>query len=113
MGLNALFRCPGGLLEQYVSQIASEIDVAELREVPGTFAPLLETVNFRETAAAALGRTVNAAAGMVNRAAARNPYFLRDAVSGVDWPEVLRAALAVTQSAARCVAAGFLRLFGR
>lgn len=104
---------PGGLLEQYVSQIASEIDVAALREVPGAFAPLLETVNFKEEAAAALGRMVNAVTGMVNRAEARNPYFLRDAVSGVDWREVCRAALAVTRSAARCTVASVSRLFAR
>lgn len=104
---------PGGLLEQYVSQMASEIDVAALREVPGTFAPLLETVNFKEAAAATFGTTVNAVAGMVNRAAAHNPYFLRDAVSGVDWREVLRAALAVTRSAARCTVASVSSLFGR
>jgi hypothetical protein len=103
---------PEGLLDQFVREIAAEIDVERIRQLPAVLGPMIEKTGSGEAAATAFGKTVNAMAGVTNRAAARNPYFLRDAVSGVDWKEVLRAGAAVARSAALWLASGVSRLFG-
>jgi hypothetical protein len=104
---------PGGLLDQYVTQIGSEIDVEVLNEFPGVFGPLLENIRFKETAAMGLGKAVNAGAGFVNRAAASNPHFVRDLCSEVDGREVLRASFAVGRSVMKWLASGVSGLLGR
>ncbi len=92
---------PGGLLEQYVEQAAAEIDLDVFRQYPEVFGPLLENMGGYRAAAAGFGAAVNATARFVTRAAKRNPDFVRDAVSGVDWREIGRAAFAVARSLAR------------
>lgn len=104
---------PGGLLDQYVMQIGSEIDVEVLKEFPGVFGPMLDNIRFKETAAMGLGKAVNAGAGFVNRAAANNPHFVRDLLAEVDGREVLRASFAVARSVMKWLISGVSRLFGR
>lgn len=91
---------PGTLLEQYVSQAVSEIDTDVLRQYPEVFGPLLENLRAGENAALATGAAVNAVAGFVNRAAAANQHFVKDALACVDGREVARAAFAVLRSGA-------------
>jgi len=104
---------PDGLLEQYVRQMAGEIDLQGISQVPGAFGPALATVGFREAAAGALGKAVNAASGMVVKAESQNPDFLRDILGQVDGREVLRAGLAVARSAARWLFSSISRMFVR
>ena len=104
---------PGGLLDQYVMQIGSEIDVEVLKEFPRVFGPMLDNIRFKETAAIGLGKAVNAGAAFVNRAAESNPHFVRDLCSEVDGREVLRASFAVSRSVMKWLASGVSRLFGR
>ena len=104
---------PGGLLDQYVSQIATEIDVELFKEYPEVFGRLLENVRFSEAAAVAVGKTVTALAGTVTRTAARNPDFLRDILGQIDGRAVFRAVMAVMRSALRWITTGVRGLIFR
>jgi hypothetical protein len=90
---------PGPLLDAFVDQMVGGIDTARIREVPAVYGPLFEKIDMPGRTRKAFGQAVNAAAQMINRTAAKNPYFLRDAVSEVDGRQVARAALAVGRSA--------------
>ena len=104
---------PGELLGQYLSQASRAIDVEAIRELPGAFAPLVESAGLGEAAVRAFGGTVNAAAAVVNRAAERNPHFVRDSVSAVDFRELGRASFAVMRSCALWIMSGISRMFHR
>lgn len=104
---------PGGLLEQYVEKIVAEIDLDVLMEYPGVFGPLLENVWFKDAAATAIGRTVNAATALLIKTIKQNPDFLRDTLSQVDGRQALRAVFAVAGSAIRWVISGISNLFAR
>lgn len=104
---------PGGLLDRYVSQVVTEIDVELFEEYPEVFGPLLENVRFSEAAAVVVGKTVNALAGALTRTAARNPDFLRDILGQIDGRAVLRATLAVMRSAIRWLSSGVRGLIFR
>jgi hypothetical protein len=90
---------PGPLLDAFIDQLSTGVNVDRMREVPVVLGPVMEKVDFQRRAAQAAGSVVNAVARSINRAAARNPYFLRDSISGVDGREVGRAAYAVVRSA--------------
>jgi hypothetical protein len=90
---------PGPLLDAFMDQLGTGFDAGRVRELPGVYSPLLEKVDFQRKAARAAGAAVNAVARTINRAAERNPYFLRDAVTGVDGREIGRAVFAVMRSA--------------
>jgi hypothetical protein len=90
---------PGPLLDAFVDQLSKGVDVDRMREVPLVLGPVMEKVDFPQRAARAAGAVVNAVARTINRAAERNPYFLRDSIAGVDSREVGRAAFAVLRSA--------------
>jgi hypothetical protein len=104
---------PGGLLDQYVSQAVTEIDLETFKEYPEVFGPLLENMRFGEAAAVAVGKTVNTLADTVTRTAARNPDFLKDILGQVDARALLRATLAVVRSAVRWLVSGVRGLMFR
>lgn len=104
---------PGGLLDQFVAQSASGIDVEVLKQYPEVFGPLLENIRFSETAAVALGQAVNAGAGIIVKAVEKNPDLLRDTLGHVEGGQVMRAAFALARSAFRWVVWGISGLLGR
>jgi hypothetical protein len=104
---------PGGLLDQYVSQAVTEIDLETFKEYPEVFGPLLENMRFGEAAAVAVGKTVNTLADTVTRTAARNPDFMKDILGQVDGRALLRATLAVVRSAVRWLVSGVRGLMFR
>jgi hypothetical protein len=91
---------PAPLLDAFLDQLMGGVDVESLRELPATYAPLMEKVEFQRRATAAFGAGINAVASWINRANAKNPYFVRDSMEAVDGREVARAAWAVTKSVA-------------
>ena len=90
---------PAPLLEAFLDELASGIDPEKLREVPVVYGRIFEKVDAGRRVAVALGAAINTGARMVNRAAGRNPYFLRDALAEVDGREVAKAGFAVVRSA--------------
>lgn len=102
---------PPPLLEAFLSRLASRVDREKVGMLPEVYGPLLDKLNFQNTAALALGRAVNAFAGMVNRAASRNPYFVRDLFRHVDGLEVARAAFSVLRSITLSLISLVSRLF--
>ena len=90
---------PAPLLEAFLDELAGGIDTDRMREVPAAYGRIAEKVDAGRRLAQALGAAVNAGAKMINRAAGRNPYFVRDALAEVDGREVARAGFAVVRSA--------------
>ena len=90
---------PAPLLDAFLDELATGIDPDLLREVPVVYGALFEKVDAGRRLAVALGAAINAGARMINRAAGRNPYFVRDALAEVDGREVARAGFAVVRSA--------------
>ena len=90
---------PAPLLDAFLDELAGGIDTDRMREVPAAYGRIAEKVDAGRRLAQALGAAVNAGAKMINRAAGRNPYFLRDALAEVDGREVARAGFAVVRSA--------------
>jgi hypothetical protein len=104
---------PGGLLDQFVMQVGSGIDLEVLNQYPAVFGPLLENIGFAELAAAALGSAVNAGADVIVKAVEKNPDLLRDTLGQVEGRKLLRAAFALARSAVRWVVSGITGLAGR
>ncbi len=104
---------PGGLLDQFVTQVGSGIDLELLKQYPAVFSPLLENIRFAELAAVGVGNAVNAGADAIVKAVQKNPDLLRDTLGQVEGRKVLRAALALARSAVRWVVSGITGLAGR
>jgi hypothetical protein len=90
---------PAPMLDAFLDELGRGIDTDKIGEVPVVYGRLAEKVDAGRRAAVALGAAVNAGARMINRAAGRNPYFLRDAMAEVDGREVAHAGFAVVRSA--------------
>ena len=90
---------PAPLLDAFLDELGQGIDTDKLRELPVVYGRIADKVDAGKRFAVALGAAINAGARMINRAADRNPYFLRDALTEVDGREVARAGLSMLRSA--------------
>lgn len=104
---------PPKLITSFGEQVAERIDLEKVAELPLVYGPLLQKAGARDSAAGVLAKLINAGARWVNRAATRDPYFLRDIAEQVDGLEVLRAGMAIARSVALTVSSWTGRLVSR
>ncbi len=104
---------PGGLLDQYVTAVITDIDQDTLMEYPEVFGTLLKNVRFKDAAATAIGKTVNTGTSLLIKTIKQNPDFMRDTLSQVDGRQALRAVFAVCRSTVRWAVSGIKNLFAR
>jgi hypothetical protein len=104
---------PEGLGDQYLEEFTLGIDSARFQEIAEVYRSFVDRIDLKHTAISAFGRSVNALASAINSTAAKNPYFLRDALTEVDGMQVARAFLAVAGSAFLCLVSRIMRLFIR
>jgi len=104
---------PAPLLDAFVDQLTEAVDIDSARQVPEVYGPLLEKVDIQRRLRPAIGAAVNLVSRTINRAAEKNPYFVRDACAAVDGREAVRAAWAVTKSIALWGFSAAAKLFRR